>query len=81
MAVKPNAVLMTSINNNLHSEEGLRKQRIMVVNAINAWSPGGYCHAEKRHIKGYSEEQKAYFDEALTLIDKHLKKFRGTNNG
>ncbi|CQH41917.1 hypothetical protein [Yersinia frederiksenii] len=75
MAGKPNAVLLTSINNNTHSEESLRKQRVMVVHAINAWSPGGYCHAEKMHIKGHCEEQKAYFDEALILIDKHLKKF------
>ncbi|HDL7646080.1 TPA: hypothetical protein PXO92_002697 [Yersinia enterocolitica] len=81
MAVKPNAVLLTSINNNAHSEESLRKQRVMVVGAIAAWSPDGYLYEEKKHIKGYSEEQKAYFDEALTLIDKHLKKFRGTNNG
>ncbi|MBK1423829.1 hypothetical protein [Yersinia pseudotuberculosis] len=81
MTAKPNAVLLTSINGNAHAEENLRKQRGMVVSAITAWSPGGYCHAEKMHIKGYSEEQKAYFDEALILIDKHLKKFRGTNNG
>lgn len=80
MTGKPNAVLLTSINNNAHSEESLRKQRLMVAHAINAWSPGGYCHAEKKHIKGYSEEQKSYFDEALTLIDKHLKKFRGPKN-
>ncbi len=81
MTGKPNAVLLTSINNNAHSEENLRKQRVMVVGAITAWSPDGYLYEEKKHIKGYSEEQKAYFDEALTLIDKHLKKFRGTNNG
>ncbi|EKN6369550.1 hypothetical protein DVP68_23975 [Yersinia enterocolitica] len=81
MAGKPNAVLLASINNNAHSEESLRKQRVMVVGAIAAWSPGGYLYEVKKHIKGYSEEQKSYFDEALTLIDKHLKKFRGTNNG
>ncbi|MCB5318073.1 hypothetical protein LH413_11270 [Yersinia massiliensis] len=81
MAGKPNAVLLTSINNNAHSEESLRKQRVMVVGAIEAWSLGGYLYEEKKHIKGYSEEQKSYFDEALILIDKHLKKFRGTNNG
>lgn len=80
MTGKPNAVLLTSINNNAHSEESLRKQRVMVVGAIAAWSPGGYLYEEKKHIKGYSEEQKAYFDEALTLIDKHLKKFRGPKN-
>ncbi|MGP2409860.1 hypothetical protein V2A84_09600 [Yersinia sp. 2553 StPb PI] len=80
MTGKPNAVLLTSINNNAHSEESLRKQRVMVVGAIAAWSPGGYLYEEKNHIKGYSEDQKAYFDEALTQIDKHLKKFRGTNN-
>ncbi|HDL7459243.1 TPA: hypothetical protein P0N80_002497 [Yersinia enterocolitica] len=80
MAVKPNAVLLTSINNNAHSEESLRKQREMVASAINAWSPGGYLYEDKKHIKGYSEEQKAYFDEALTLIDKHLKKFIGPKN-
>ncbi|CNL53120.1 Uncharacterised protein [Yersinia intermedia] len=81
MAGKPNAVLLTSINNNAHSEESLRKQRVMVVGAIAAWSPDGYLYEVKKHIKGHSEEQKSYFDEALTLIDKHLKKFRGTNNG
>ncbi|MGH1529977.1 hypothetical protein [Yersinia proxima] len=31
MTGKPNAVLLTSINNNAHSEESLRKQRVMVV--------------------------------------------------
>lgn len=80
MANKPNAVMLACINCDAHAEEHLRKRREMVVGAITAWSPGGYCHAEKKHIKGYSEEQKAYFDEALTLIDKHLKKFRGPKN-
>ncbi|WP_145601655.1 hypothetical protein [Yersinia frederiksenii] len=79
MADKPNAVLLTSINNNAHSEESLCKQRVMVFGAITAWSPGGYLYEEKRHIKGYSEEQKAYFDEALTLLNKHLNKFNRAN--
>lgn len=80
MTGKLNAVLLTSINCNAHAEENLRKQKGMVVIAINAWSPGGTGYEENKHIKGYCEEQKAYFDEALTLIDKHLKKFRGPKN-
>lgn len=75
MSGKPNHVLLTSINSNANAENNLRKQRSMVSGAISAWSPGGDCHQEKMHIKGYCEQQKEYFIEALNLIDKHLKKF------
>lgn len=75
MSGKPNAVLIASVNSNDHSENKLRKQRLMVSGAIEAWSPGGICHEQKSNLPDYCEQQKEYFVEALSIIDKHLKKY------
>jgi hypothetical protein len=53
----------------------MRTQKKSYAGREGWWSPGGYCHTEKKHIKGYNEQQIAYFTEALTLIDRHLKNF------
>lgn len=76
MNVKPNTVLLIAIKTNEHSAEKLFNQRKMVTAAIKAWSPGGGCYKEKSHIKGYCEEQKGYFTEALALIDRYLNKHK-----
>lgn len=75
MSSKPNHVLLTSINSNANAENNLRKQRMMVSVAISAWDKGGDCYERNNHIQGHCEQQKEYFVEALTIIDKHLKKF------
>ncbi len=75
MKDRPNKILLTCIQNNEHSPERLINQKRMVEMAISAWSIGGNCYDENKHIAGYCEEQRGYFYEALNLINNLLVKF------